>query len=121
MSDPWAPWMQRALQLAAQWHAVDLITNRSLDSDLGSDGSIPQSRSAAAGFTGRVAETVAINSSLAINNLEIITRWYNDPQTYAIMSDCANSAIGVWSENSLDRSVMVAVYGQPAGGAALPG
>jgi hypothetical protein len=32
----------------------------------------------------------------------------------AIMSDCANTAIGVWSENSLDRSVVVAVYGQPA-------
>jgi hypothetical protein len=30
------------------------------------------------------------------------------------MQDCANTAIGVWSENSLSRSVVVAVYGQPA-------
>jgi hypothetical protein len=30
------------------------------------------------------------------------------------MSDCANTVIGVWSENSLDRSVVVAVFGQPA-------
>jgi hypothetical protein len=30
------------------------------------------------------------------------------------MSNCANTEIGVWSENSLDRSVAVAVYGQPA-------
>jgi hypothetical protein len=31
----------------------------------------------------------------------------------AIMSNSANSQIGVWSLNSLDRSVVVAVYGQP--------
>ena len=30
------------------------------------------------------------------------------------MSDCSNTAIGVWSVNSMDRSVLVAVYGQPA-------
>jgi hypothetical protein len=30
------------------------------------------------------------------------------------MQDCRNTAIGVWSENSLDRTVVVAVYGQPA-------
>jgi hypothetical protein len=30
------------------------------------------------------------------------------------MSNCANTAIGVWSENSLDRTVVVAVYGQPS-------
>jgi hypothetical protein len=30
------------------------------------------------------------------------------------MSDCANTAMGVWSVNSLDRSVVVAVYGKPA-------
>jgi hypothetical protein len=30
------------------------------------------------------------------------------------MRDCANSLMGVWSENSLDRTVVVAVYGQPA-------
>ncbi len=29
------------------------------------------------------------------------------------MRDCANARIGVWSENSLDRTVVVAVYGQP--------
>ena len=32
----------------------------------------------------------------------------------AVMSNCANSQIGVWSENSLDRTVVVAVYGTPA-------
>ena len=63
---------------------------------------------------GTVAETIAINPALAINNLDVINRWYYDPQAFAIMSNCANTAIGVWSENSLDRSVVVAVYGQPA-------
>jgi hypothetical protein len=29
------------------------------------------------------------------------------------MRNCANTAIGVWSESVLDRTVVVAVYGQP--------
>lgn len=103
-----------ALGLAAQWHARDVLNNRALDGDVGSNGSTPQSRSAAAGFTGPVFQTVAINPALAINNVDVINQWYNDPRSLAIMSDCRNTAIGVWSENSLDRSVVVAVYGQPS-------
>ena len=103
-----------ALTLAAQWHTDDVLNNRALDGNVGSDGSTPQDRSAAAGFKGKVAETVAINPALAINNLDILNQWYYDPVSFAIMSDCANTAIGVWSANSLDRSVVVAVYGQPA-------
>ena len=103
-----------ALTLAAQWHTNDVLNNRALDGNIGSDGSTPQDRAAAAGFKGRVAETVAINPALAINNLDILNQWYYDPVSFGIMSDCANTAIGVWSENSLDRSVVVAVFGQPA-------
>ena len=103
-----------ARRMAAQWQAQDVLNNRALDGDLGSDGSTPQRRAAAAGFTGTVAQTVAINPALAINNLDVINQWYRDPVARAIMSDCANTAIGVWSGNSLDRSVVVAVYGQPA-------
>lgn len=102
------------LQLAAQWHTDDVLNNRNLDGDIGSDGTTPQDRARAAGFTGRVAETVAINPALAISGLELINMWYYDPNDFAIMSDCANTVIGVWSENSLDRTVVVAVYGQPA-------
>lgn len=102
------------LQLAAEWQANDVLNNRSLDGDLGTDGSTPQSRAEAAGFRGVVDQTVAINPALAINNLDIINQWYRDPRDLAIMSNCANTAIGVWSVNSLDRSVAVAVYGQPA-------
>lgn len=103
-----------ALTLAAQWHTDDVLNNRTLDGDIGSDGSTPQSRAAAAGFKGIVFETVAINPALAINNLDVINQWYYNPDYLAIMSNCANTAIGVWSANSLDRSVLVAVYGQPA-------
>lgn len=103
-----------ALTQAAEWHANDVLNNRALDGDLGSDGSTPQDRAAAAGFRGKVAQTVAINPALAINNLDVINQWYYDPADFAIMSNCANTAIGVWSVNSLDRSVLVAVYGQPA-------
>jgi uncharacterized protein YkwD len=102
------------LQLAAEWHANDVLNNRALDGDIGSDGSTPQSRADAAGFKGAVAETVAINPALAINNIDVINQWYYRPDYMAIMSNCANSKMGVWSVNSLDRSVVVAVYGQPA-------
>ena len=101
------------LRLAAQWHTDDVLNNRDLDSDIGSDGSTPQDRANAAGFHGRVAETVAINPALAISGVELINQWFYNPAYLAIMRDCANTAIGVWSENSLDRTVVVAVYGQP--------
>ena len=101
------------LQLAAQWHTDDVLNNRALDGDSGSDGSTPQDRANAAGFKGTVAETVAINPALAISGVEIMNQWYYRPDYMAIMSNCANSRMGVWSVNSLDRSVVVAVYGQP--------
>lgn len=101
------------LRLAAQWHTNDVLNNRALDGDIGSDGSTTQDRANAAGFKGVVAETVAINPALAINGVEIMNQWFHRPDYMAIMSNCANTQIGVWSENRLDRSVVVAVYGQP--------
>jgi hypothetical protein len=101
------------LRLAAQWHTRDVLNNRSLDGDIGSDGSTPQDRANAAGFHDPVAETVAINQSIAISGNDLLNRWYYNPAYNAIMSNCANSQIGVWSENSLDRTVVVAVYGAP--------
>lgn len=101
------------LQLAAEWHTNDVLNNRDLNGDIGSDRSTPQSRAEAAGFRGKVAQTVAINPALAISGIEILNQWYYDPVDFAIMRDCANTEIGVWSANSLDRSVVVAVYGQP--------
>lgn len=106
--------VNRTLQLAAEWHTNDVLNNRALDGDLGSDGSTPQSRAEAAGFRGLVFQTVAINPALAINNMDVLNQWYYDPRSFGIMSNCANTAIGVWSANSLDRSVVVAVYGQTA-------
>lgn len=101
------------LQLAAQRHTQDLLNNRNLDGDIGSDGSTPQDRANAAGFHGQVAETVAINQSIAISGNDLINRWYYNPADNAIMSNCANSQMGVWSLNSPDRTVVVAVYGRP--------
>jgi uncharacterized protein YkwD len=106
--------MNPHLRLAAQWHADDVLNNRALDGDIGSDGSTTQDRSRAAGFTGVVFETVAINPALAISGVEIMNQWYYRPDYLAIMSDCANTQMGVWSVNALDLSVVVAVYGQPA-------
>jgi hypothetical protein len=102
------------LRAAAQRHTIDVLNNRGLDGDFGSDGSSVQDRARDAGYHGTVAETVAINQSLAINDLDIMGNWYYRPDYFAIMSNCANTQIGVWSENSFDRSVLVAVYGQPS-------
>ena len=98
---------------AAQRHTVDVLNNRGLDADIGSDGSSVADRARGAGYNGTVAETVAINQSLTINDLDVMGNWYYRPDYMAIMSNCANTQIGVWSENSFDRSVLVAVYGQP--------
>ncbi|OMC39188.1 CAP domain-containing protein [Mycobacterium sp. IS-1264] len=103
-----------ALTLAAEWHTDDMLNNRNINDDIGSDGSSPQDRANAAGFQGKAAETVAINPAMSISSLELINQWYYNPDAMAIIRDCANTAIGVWSENSLDRTVVVAVYGQPA-------
>ena len=102
------------LRLAAEWHTTDVLNNRDLDGDIGSDGSTPQSRAEAAGYRGTVAETVAINPALAISGVELINQWYYNSAYFAIMSNCANTNIGVWSENSIERTVVVAVYGQPS-------
>lgn len=103
------------LQLAAQRQTRDVLNNPNLNGDIGSDGSMPQDRANAAGYHGAVAETVATNPALAISGVEVLNQWYYNSADFAIMSDCANSQIGVWSENSLSRSVVVAVYGRPEG------
>lgn len=100
------------LRLAAQWHADDVLNNHDLDGDVGSDGSTVADRARNAGYAGTVTEAVAINPALAINNLQVINQWYYRPDTYLAMADCANVDIGVWSGNSLDRSVVVAVFGK---------
>jgi uncharacterized protein YkwD len=107
--------MNPALNQAAQWHADDVLNNPNLDGDIGSNGASAQDRAQAAGYRGTVAETVAIQPQLSPNGLEILNNWYNRPDYYAIMSNCANTQIGVrTSTNGLDRTVTVAVYGQPS-------
>lgn len=82
------------LQLAAQWHTLDLLNNRHLNDDTGSDGSTPQDRAHAAGFRGKVAETVAINPAVAISGIELINQWYYNPAFFAIMSPTPRSGCG---------------------------
>lgn len=103
------------LQFAAERHAKDLLNTRALDGDIGSDGPTAQDRANAAGFRGTVAETVAIHPALAISGVELINQWYYNSEYRAIMQDCTHTVMGVWSENSWDRTVVVALYGQPDG------
>src|SRR3954470_875667 len=67
------------LRLAAEWHANDVLANRELDGDIGSDGSTVQDRARAGGYVGRASETVAINPALAISGIEIMNQWYYNP------------------------------------------
>ena len=106
--------MDGRLTEAARRHTLDVLNNPDINGDIGSDGSTPQSRANDAGFKGKAAETVAIVPALAINGIDILGQWWWDPPSRALMQDCANTAIGVWSENSLNRSVLVATYGQPS-------
>ena len=101
------------LQLAAQWHTDDVLNNHALDGDIGSDNTSAQDRARNAGYPGQVAETVATNPAMAISGIELINMWFNNPAYLAIMRNCAYTQIGVWSDNALDRSVVVAVYGHP--------
>jgi hypothetical protein len=100
------------LRLAAEWQANDVLNNRALDGDIGSDGTTVTDRARNAGYAGAVAETTAINPALAISGVEIMNNWYYRPDYLATMQDCSNVDIGVWSVNALDRSVVVAVYGK---------
>jgi hypothetical protein len=108
------PKLDGRLVEAARLHTLDVLNHPNLNGDIGSDGSTAQDRANALGFTGAVTETVAINPALAISGIEILGQWWYNPPLRAIMQNCANTAIGVWSENSLARSVVVAVYGQPS-------
>jgi uncharacterized protein YkwD len=110
---PTEPHLDGRLTDAARRHTFDVRDNRNINDDIGSDGSTPQDRARDAGFVGKVAETTAINPALSITGIEILGQWWYNPAYRAIMQDCSNTAIGVWSENSLDRTVVVAVYGQP--------
>ena len=108
------------LRLAAQWHTNDVLHNRALNGDIGSDGTTVADRARNAGYAGAVAETVAINPALAISGIELINQWFHRPDYHAIMSDCSNVDIGVWSESVLDRTVVVAVYGKGDGAPPVP-
>jgi hypothetical protein len=108
------------LRLAAQWHTDDVLNNRALDGDIGSDGTTVADRARNTGYAGAVAETVAINPALAITGVEIMNQWYYRPDYFATMADCANADIGVWSASLLDRTVVVAVYGKGDGAPQVP-
>lgn len=100
------------LQLAAQRHAIDMLNDHTLDGDIGSNGSLPHDRAREAGFDGQVAETVAVNAASAISGADLVSQWRSSAVDFAIISNCANDLIGVWSESSADRTAVVAVYGQ---------
>jgi hypothetical protein len=62
-----APAQVHAVGYLAQRDKAGFNTSRAFDEDIGSDGSTPNDRAAAAGFCGQVAGTAAINTAVAIN------------------------------------------------------
>jgi uncharacterized protein YkwD len=107
------PWLDGRLVDAARRHTLDMLEHDDVNGDTGSDGSTVRDRARDAGFPGKVVETIAMNPALAISGIEILNQWWSDPVSRATMQDCSNTAIGVWSENSISRTVVVAAYGQP--------
>jgi hypothetical protein len=61
------------LRLANQWNTDDVLTNRNLYGDIGSDGTTQQDRANAARFGGVVAKAAAIYPALAISGCELIS------------------------------------------------
>lgn len=107
------PRLDGRLVEAARSHTLDVVNHPEIDGPIGSDGSTTQDRANAAGFVGTASETIAIYPALAISGIDILSQFWHNPEYQAIMRDCSNTAIGVWSENSLARNVVVAIYGQP--------
>lgn len=110
---PGEPRVDPRLVDAARRHALDVRDHPQVNGNLGSDGSTEVDRAHAAGFAGAVSQTLAINPALAISGIEILNRWWHDPVARATLQDCRFQAIGVWSENSLSRTVVVAMFGVP--------
>ena len=97
------------LRLAAQWHTNDVLNNRALDGDIGSDGSTVADRARNAGYGGAVAETVAINPALAISGVELINQWYyltttrswrTAPTSTSVCGRRACSTARLWSRST---------------------
>jgi len=109
---PVVPRTDPRLTDAARRHTLDVRDNQ-VDGHIGSDGSTTADRTRDSGFIGKTTETIAIAPAVAISGIAIVNQWWNDPESRAIMQDCSNTAIGVWSENSPFRTALVAVYGQP--------
>ncbi len=89
-----------ALTLAAQWHADDMINNRNINDDIGSDGTSPQDRANAAGFHGKAAETVAINPAVAISGTPTPTTWRSSATAPTPTSGCGRTTAWIaplWS------------------------
>jgi uncharacterized protein YkwD len=90
------------LRPVAQWHTDDVLNNAALDGDIGTDGSTAQDRANATGVKESATETVAINPTLAMTGIEFLNQWYYNPDEMAIMSNCANPQMGVWSGTASD-------------------
>lgn len=113
-----------ALTLAAEWHAEDMINNRNINDDIGSDGSTPQDRANAAGFRGRAAETVAINPAMAISSpswstsgMPTRTTWRSSGTAPTPPSGCGRTT--AWTAPSWSPSTASPI--RPGGSGAIGG
>jgi len=84
------------LQLAAEWHANDVLNNRELDADIGSDGSMAQDRANAARVQRRRRRNRCDQPGAGDQrHRDHETSGNYRPDYMAIMSNCANSKMGV--------------------------
>ena len=99
---------------AAQWHADDMINNRNINDDTGSDGSTPQDRANAAAVRAKRPRPWRSTRPWPSAAWNWSTSGTTTPMTWRSSGTAPTPPWGCASDNTLDRTVVVAMYGQPA-------
>lgn len=98
---------------AAQIFVVDLIDNHDLTGDVAPNGATPADRAAAVGYPGRVAQLEVINWTWHLSPKEAFYRLWDEPASYATMTDCSFTEVGIANQYTQNKTVQVIVYGGP--------
>ncbi|MGE5695929.1 MAG: CAP domain-containing protein [Candidatus Sericytochromatia bacterium] len=102
------------LTAAAQLHALDIIKN-GVDGHVGSDGSSPQDRIAAAGYsqTGYTGEIVYWGTGSLATAQAALDLWMQSPAHRAIILDCAFTAGGFATASDGNKLTAVGDFARP--------
>lgn len=100
------------LTAAAQRHADDMLKN-GVDGHLGSDGSSPRDRIAAAGYTRYTGEIVYWGTGSLATAQAALDSWMQSPPHRAIILDCAFTAGGFATASDGNKLTAVGDFARP--------